>query len=216
MKIIITTLLLTFMTTICVGQVYSVTIDSLTKSNIDKLTDKQKLKFDSILTYRKSVDFFTRLDTTTFDIAFIQETFCFADTLGNVTERYFMMYDTIPKYVYRNGKHTDPKDIYDGFLIWYSKNVTYYTTLYPLIDNYSKLKPTQELNYDKRQIWSHGCVIYKDSKKIFEKKRTEQLKTTYQIQTMIDKKDHKIIVSVQYAPRRPKFKTHSYNAVWDW
>lgn len=98
----------------------------------------------------------------------------------------------------------------------YSKNVIYTYTLYPLITNYSKLKPAQKLSYEKRQIWSHGCVVQKNSKANFEKRRTKELKTTYRILTMIDRPNNKIIVSVQFAPIRPKFETYSYNAVWDW
>jgi hypothetical protein len=216
MKTVVTILFLTLSSYFSFGQKYSLTIDSLTKINIGKLTKDKQIKFDSIVKQRLSVDFFKRIDTTTFDYAFIAESFCYSDTSGSVTERYFIGKDTIPKYVYLDGKFSDPKKIYDGFLIWYSKNVTYNYTLYPLIDKYSKFKPTQKLAYDKRQIWSHGCVVYENSKTNFEKRRTEELETTYQIMTMIDKTNNKIVVSVQFAATRPKFKTYSYNGLWDW
>jgi hypothetical protein len=216
MKTVITIIFLTFSSYISYGQKYSLTIDSLTKTNIGKLPKDKQIKFDSIVNHRLSVDFFKRIDTTAFDYAFIEESFCYSDTSSNVTERYFLGKDTIPKAVYIDGTFSDPKKIYDGFLIWYSKNVTYNYTLYPLIENYSKFKSIQELAYNKRQIWSHGCVVYENSKTNFEKRRTEELKATFQIMTMIDKTNNKIIVSVQFAPTRPKFKTYSYNGVWDW
>ena len=216
MKTVVTILFLTFNSFFSFGQKYSLTIDSLTKTNIENLPKEKQIKFESLLKQRLSIDFFKRLDTTIFDYAFIEESFCYSDTLGNVTERYFIGKDTIPKFVYINGRFSDPKKIYDGFLIWYSKNVTYNYTLFPLIDTYSKLKPTQELSYEKRQIWSHGCVVYENSKTNFEKRKTEELKSTYQIMTMIDKANNRIVVSVQFAPTRPKFKTYSYNGVWDW
>jgi hypothetical protein len=216
MKTVVTILFLTFSSYFSFGQKYSLTIDSLTKINIGKLPKDKQIKFDNIINQRLSQDFFKRIDTTTFDYAFIEESFCYSDTSGSMAERYFIGKDTIPKYVYLDGKFSDPKKIYDGFLIWYSQNVNYNYTLYPLIDKYSKFKPTQELAYDKRQIWSHGCVVYENSKTNFEKRRTEELKKTFQIMTMIDKINNKIIVSVQFAATRPKFKTYSYNGVWDW
>jgi hypothetical protein len=216
MKTVVTILFLTFSSYFSFGQVFSLTIDSLTKTYINKLPKDKQPKFDSIVKQRLSVDLFNRIDTTTFDYAFIEESFCYSDTSGRVTERYFISNDTIPKYVYINGNFSDPKKIYDGFLIWYSKNVTYNYTLHPLLDNFSKLKPTQELSYEKKQIWSHGCVVYENSKTNFEKRRTDELKSTYQIMTMIDKVNNTIMVSVQFSPTRPKFKTYSYNGIWDW
>ncbi|MCX6181870.1 MAG: hypothetical protein NT150_08080 [Bacteroidetes bacterium] len=216
MKTAVTILFLTFSSCFLFGQKYSVTIDSLTKTNIEKLPKSKRFKFDSILNKRLTIDFFSRLDTTVFDYAFIEERFCYSDTSGQVIERYFTAIDTIPKYVYIDGVFSDPSKIYDGFLIWYSKNITCNYTLFPLIGAYSKLKPTQEISYAKRQIWSHGCVVDENSKSNFKKRRTKELKSTYQIMTMIDKANRRIVVSIQFPPTRPKFETYSYNGVWDW
>lgn len=215
MKTVVTIIYLTFWSCISFGQKYSLTIDSLTKTNIDQLPKDEQIKFDSILMQRLSINLFTRIDTTIFDYVFINESFCFSDTIGIVAERYFNGKDTIPKSVFFNGIFSDPKGIKNDFLNWYSKNVTNNYTLNPLIDKYSKLQPTQELGYDKRQIWIHGCVLFENSETNFEKLRTEQLKSTYQIMTMIDKINNKIIVSIQFAPTDPKFTTFSYNPVWD-
>lgn len=216
MKQTLTIIILTICSLTTNGQTLSLTIDSLTMKHIKLLPIDQQHYFDSILQNRKKTEWLKRIDTSNFDYAFVEETFGYHDTTSTITERYFIKSDSIPKSVYLNGDYKDPKTIYDGFLIWYSKNVTSYTTLFQLIDNYSRLKPTQELPYDKRQIWSHGCVVHKNGKKKFEEKRTEQPKTTYQIQTMVDRVNNKIVVSIQLAPRRPKFETYSYNGVWDW
>jgi hypothetical protein len=216
MKTVIIILILTFSSYFACGQSYSLSIDSITKKHIDQLPKYKKAMFETILRQRESIDWLKRIDTTKFDYAFIIETFCYSDTAGQITERYFLKNDTIPKYLYIDGDFNDPLKVYDGFLIWYSQNVTYNYTLYPLIDNLSKLKSIQVLPYDKRQIWSHGCVVYKKAENNFKKKRTEQLKTTYQIQTMVDRISNRIIVSIQFAPTRPKFKTYGYNGVWDW
>lgn len=198
------------------GQTYSRTIDSLTNRYVKQLSRGQQLYIDSILVYRQSTAWLKRLDTTRFDYAFVEERFCYAGASSMITELYFSQSDTIPKSVFMEGEPKDPKKIYDGFLIWYSKNVTHESTLFPLIEHYSKLKAIQELPYDKRQIWSHGCVVQADSEAKFKAKRTEELKTTFQIQTMVDRVNNKIVVSVQVAPKRPRFEVRGYNAVWDW
>lgn len=198
------------------GQTYSRTIDSLTSQYVKQLSRGQKVYLDSILAYRQSTEWLKRLDTTRFDYAFVEENFCYAYASSSITEFYFSQSDTIPKSVFMDGESKDPKKIYDGFLIWYSKHVTHESTLIPLIERYSRLKALQELPYDKQQIWSHGCVIKANDEAKFKAKRTEELKTTFQIQTMVDRVNNKIVVSVQVAPKRPKFEVRGYNAVWDW
>jgi hypothetical protein len=188
----------------------------LTSKQIKLLPTDQQAYFESILQNRKQTSWLKRIDTTNFDYAFIEETFRYSDTTSKITERYFIKDGVIPVSVYVNGLYEDPKTIYDGFLIWYSENVTNFTKLFPLIKTYSRLKPTQELLYDKKQIWSHGCIVQENGEKKFAEKRSNQLKATYQIQTMVDRIKNKIVVSIQFAPKRPKFKILSYNPVWDW
>ncbi|MFM2394706.1 MAG: hypothetical protein RLZZ546_2688 [Bacteroidota bacterium] len=138
------------------GQTYSLAIDTLTNMYIKLLPPNQREYFDSILQNRKQTSWLKRIDSANFDFAFIEETFTYSDIISTITERYFNKSDSIPCSIFLNGHYKDPKSIYDGFLIWYSKNVTYFRTLFPFIDNYSRLKPIQELPYDERQIWSHG------------------------------------------------------------
>jgi hypothetical protein len=199
-----------------VAQSYSLTLDSLTKKYLSQVSKKKKKIFENLIKQRLTTNLLKRIDTTTFDYAFITETYCSYDSRVGISERYFLFNDSIPKYVYFDGKINDPKKIYDGFLIWYSANVTYSSTLYPSIKNYSKLKSNQELAYDKKQIWHHGCVVYQNVRKKFVKETKNRLRKTYQIQTMIDKKNKKVIVSIQLPPKNPKFETIGYNAVWDW
>lgn len=204
---------MTFSSHLSFGQQYSLTIDSLTKTYIGELTKDKQIKFDSILKQRLSIDFLKRIDTTTFDYAFIEESFCYSGNISNVTEWYFLGNDTIPKSIYINGTPANTQKIYDKFLIWYSNEVTYGYTLYALLDKYSKYKATQKLAYNSTQIWIHGCVVY-ENKRAFEKRKKKELKTTYQIMTMIDKTKNKIILSVQFAPKRPKFKTYNHNIAY--
>src|ERR1035437_2388217 len=137
----------------------TLTIDSLTKCYISRLSKNKRAKLNDILNQRKIVTFFTRIDTATFDFAFIKEDFCYYEVSGNVFETYFSNNDTIPKKMYLDGAFIDPKNIYYD---WNSKDISYYQTLYPtlhpLIYSYSKLRPTQELAYEKVQIWSHGIA----------------------------------------------------------
>jgi hypothetical protein len=216
MKNLITLLILTIGSFGSFAQQYSAEIDRTTREYIGKLPKEQQHFFDSILAQRQSVDWFSRIDSIPYDYAFIEEIFVNRYAICGVTERYFADGDTIPKFIFSVGKPLDPKEVYTNFLGWWTKNVTYQQTLYPKIAAFETYKPTQELAYDKRQIWSHGCVTSEQDKDDFTKRCAEELKTTWQIVTMIDKKNNKVIVSVQTAPVNPRFEVYSYNGVWDW
>ncbi len=198
------------------GQSYAWEMDSLPKAFLKKLPKSKQINFDPILSQRLAVDLLSRIDTLQFDYAFIEENFCYADTSGLVEERYFRNGDSIPCYVYFNGQFSDPKVVYDGTCSWYPKDVRHSFTFSPTYKKYSRLKPRQGLPYAREQIWEHGCVIFENDALDFLKDRTEQLKTTYQIQTLINKRKQKIMVSIQLAPSKPKFKTVEYNPVWAW
>jgi hypothetical protein len=45
---------------------------------------------------------------------------------------------------------------------------------------------------------------------------TQRYKSTYQIQTLIDMKLQKIVVSVQLPAENPKFDIKSYDDYWGW
>jgi hypothetical protein len=198
------------------AQNYSLAFDSLTQDYISQLPIYQQGKFNEILKSRKKEKISKRISSLSFDYCFIEERYCFYNSKSTLTERYFDRNDSIPIAMYVKGKKKNVKDEYSGFFIWYSKNVTYNYTLSPLIDSYSRLKQIQKLPYSKRQIWPHACVVNNNDEKEFAKKRKKELETTYQIQTMIDKVNLKIIVSIQIAPKNPKFNIFGYNGVWDW
>jgi hypothetical protein len=197
------------------GQNHSVSIDSLTSEHILLATKNQQRYFMDILENRMQIRWQARVDSLDYDYAFIEETFCSHDRTFTITERYFNKTDSIPKLVYINNISEDVGDIYDYMMNWYSENVTHYLTLEPLSENYCQLKAFQELPYDKRQVWEHGCVVIEDEDD-YRKRRTKQLKTSYQIQTMVDRKKDEIIVSLQFPPKSPKFEVFSYNGAWDW
>ncbi|MBL0912116.1 MAG: hypothetical protein IBJ09_07050 [Bacteroidia bacterium] len=198
------------------AQKFSLQVETLTDRYFLTLSEEQKPFFRALLKQRTQRSWLKRIDKQTYDYAFIEERVCFGERRREVTERYFIANDSIPKYVYMNGKSVDPAKIYDGFTVWYSKNVTYYTTLHPLKEKYSALAAVCELPYDSVQIWSHGCVTPADAKETFTARRSEELKKTWQIQTMIDRQKQQVVVSLQYAPEHPIFVTLSYNGVWDW
>ncbi|NTW32450.1 MAG: hypothetical protein HGB12_07475 [Bacteroidetes bacterium] len=200
---------------LCYSQV-TMTIDSATVVTISQLDSNATKKFLDIYSQGYKTNLYSRLDTISYDYAFIQATICDLDSSFKIIERYFISDDSIPKYLFRNGKQLDTKNEYEGFLIWYKNNVTYNYTLRPMLESYSKLKSIQPLPYEKIQIWSHGCVIYEGAEKKYTERRKKEIKHTYQIQTFVDKKKNRIIVSVQTPPKKPKFKTFSYNGVWDW
>ncbi|MBL7808518.1 MAG: hypothetical protein JNN28_11910 [Saprospiraceae bacterium] len=212
----IPTLLLLLLPCMLYGQKYALAIDSLTKAHISRLPKSKQIKFDSLLAQRLAFNLLHRIDSLPFDYAFIEEEFCYMENFGSITERYFSGGDTIPRHVFEDGAFLDPKEVYNDFFIWYSKYVSSHYTLQPLLKSYSKLKATQVLAYDKIQIWEHGCVIVANSEAAFKQIREEELKATYRIMTLIDRQLNKVILSVQVAPKKPRFQIFSYNPVWDW
>lgn len=216
-KTIAILIFLTFSSYNSFGQKYSVTIDSLTKAYINELPRLKKRKFKKILKQRRSMDLFKRIDTTTFDYAFIEERFCYYydNLFGDVKERYFIGHDSIPKYFYTKGTLSNLNQIYYKANTWYLKNISYHETFLPLFNTYSRSKPTQELSYNKIQLMYTFCFPPKNAKEYFERRRTKELKKTYQIRTMIDRVNHRMIVSIQLPPKRPQFEIRRYNRSFD-
>ena len=198
------------------GQSCSLAVDSITEKRIEQLGSKNKNCFNRVVLNRISVNWRNRLDSLKFDYAFIDETIFLENDSVTVVERYFVKDDSIPKYVFINNEYLEPRKIYDNGFRWYSQNVISRLTLYPLLETYTKLQEMQELPYDRTQIWTHGCVVFNDSERKFKKQRKIELKQTYRIQTLINRINNNLLVSFQFAPKKPKFRTHSYNPVWDW
>jgi hypothetical protein len=199
-----------------VSQSCSLIIDSITTERMEQCRKYQKRHFSDIVAARKWIPWPARMDSLQFDYAFIEETVCFENNEEVVTEKYFVKGDTIPRYVYYNGKCQKPGLSCNNRFKKYSKYVSDKCTLSPLLASYTRLKNLQELPYDKTQIWAHGCVVFHDSKREFKKERRAALKRTFQIQTFVDKVNRNILLSFQYAPANPVFRVIGYNAVWDW
>jgi hypothetical protein len=204
--IILTLSLLNF--GLCYCQI-NFTIDSLSSEAISQLDAKKSTKFLNLYSLGKKEDIYSRFDTLIYDYAFIQATYCEFDSSFSSTESYFISGDTFPKYHFLNGQPYDMKNKYGDF--GFPKYIVDKYILKKLLKQYSKLKKIQTLQYDKVQIWGHSCVIQEGDEKEFIAKREKELKQTYQIQTFIDKKKNKIIISIQSPPKRPKFKTFGYN-----
>lgn len=216
------------------AQSYSKTIDSLTRLQTAHFSRAQSTCFDSLLMDREWFKWLQRVDTMPCDYAFIEETYVSGHYAGDriylltdssglmsdrnlfISERYFVQSDTIPKYVFLDGDAFTPSEVYNSFLGWYTQHVIYPKTLHPLMERYAKLQPNQELDYNKQLVWEHGCVTSEDAREAFRQRRTRELKNMYRIQTMVDKINNRVVVSVQTPPLEPEFEVVGYNVAWDW
>lgn len=196
----------------------TVAIDSLTSAQIVQLPLKKRLMFDSIIVQRQRLNLLHRLDSLKFDYAFIEETFNHFDAFGYLTEWYFDKNDTVPKFIFEDGKFADSEFYYKRDLLWYSRFGNFRYSLFSLLEKYRKFKPVQSRLYDKKQVWVvGGCIVEYKNRKEFKKLRATEIKSSYQIQTMVDRVAGKVLVSVQTAPQNPRFKTKTKNAgIWNW
>ncbi|WP_343632938.1 hypothetical protein [Fluviicola sp.] len=203
---------------VCVhGQKTSILVDEMTAHHLRQLPEEKRSHFDSILQNSMRKNWLSRADERSFDVAFIEEEFCEKMHSVTTTEYYFNRGDSIPAYLYEQGEMVEVKNRYGFPVTWYYQHVIHYQTFQPLFETYSKFQPMQELAYEKEQILDYSCIgRAKDQDKRFEDQRTAELKTTYRINTMIDKKSNTILVSVQYAPEKPKFEIKGYSSAWDW
>lgn len=184
-----------------VSQSYSVQIDSLTREHTARFARGQQFWVDSILAERRSSEWLKRIDSLTFDYAFIEETY---NRYGFVEEHYFLNGDSIPYLTFSNGEMTESSlYIRNGEMTEVAQRYLFA----PMLERYSKMQPNQELDYARTQYWfTGGCVRYANTEEEFRSRRKEKLKNTYAICTMIDKANRKVIVSVQHAPRHPEFE----------
>lgn len=185
-------------------------VDSTTVVNISQTdANASKVYFD-IYSYEISAKLYTRLDTLKYDYAFVQVTYSQRDSTFQIDERYFVSSEIIPIYFFYNGNQYNTREMYSGLSWWYEKTLTNDYTQKAMIKRYRKLKNIQSLPYDKIQIWPIACVN-NGTEAEFKKEKTEELKHSFQIQTFIDKKKNKIIVSIQTPPKKPKYKTLQFN-----
>ncbi len=176
--------------------------------------------FQKIIAQRKPNHLLTRLDTITTDYVFIIETINSKSEAISIEEYYFIKEDTIPKKYYADSQFYSPKRIYRNTEFeWHFELTQYWETLNPMLRKFDTLQPYQTLSYNPRIIIRGGCVVNAkaEEKEAAELKsnRIKQLNNTYQILTLIDRVNHKTIVSFQFPPKEFNFKVYRYNAVWD-
>jgi len=185
-------------------------VDSSTVVTFSEFDTTTSRIFSNIYSLSYKTNLYSRIDSLTYDYAFIQASICRQDSSFTLDERYFVSGDTIPKYFFLNGQEYNTKEMYSGKSIWYMYTLTNDFTLKPMIKRYNRLKNVQTLAFDKIQILGIACVN-NETESEFKLKRTNKLKQTYQIQTLIYKKNNKVKVSLQTPPRKPKFKTKKFN-----
>lgn len=188
------------------AQLYAVEISQTTERYIRQLPENEQVKFDSVLALRKSADWLRRIDSISYDYAFIEEVYSYCDTSGSVEERYFSQDDSIPKLLVYDGESIVRNEHFQAYFEWSEPKHYYRLTLPSMLAEYSAFKHTQERTYARKQHYYTGCVVRSDAEEQFRKSRTAYLATSYRIMTLIDKVNNRVIVSVQTAPKKPRFR----------
>ncbi len=195
-------------------------LKATTSRVVNSCRQKQQRLFNSIVSARANNKLYERLDTQNYDYVFITESFSTNDSIAYIEEVYFKTGDTVPVASFCNARPAK-LGIYsgNGSFYRYYKMTSYKQTFNPLYRQFSLLKRRQKLIYDRDIIIHVGCVTFlgeweqKASKERAEHK--DDYRHTFQICTLINKKEGKVIVSCQTPVRRPKFSILYYNAVWD-
>jgi hypothetical protein len=194
-------------------------VDSITQSNFNHLCTNEQAIFKKILSKRKHSHLQIRTDTTNTDYSFIYESYNINTKENTLSEYYFNQNDSLPKAVLHNKISMNLETyFYDDYEDYFSMT-RYYETFKPMYYNYNKLLPYQTLSYDSLIIISAGCVVWEEYEKEradrLVKEREDKLNGTYQILTMIDHRNKKVIVSFQIPTKNYHFKVRRYNPVWD-
>ena len=216
------------------AQSVSVIVDSLTNTHLKLIAREDRSFFDQLLAQRKEEKLYVRLDSIHYDVVLIEESYSLMDSLRTITERYFSYSDTgfirekskadtafLPFQMYSMG------DSLSVLANYYSSSTVgmypydlldYYYSLPEILENYSKLKPVQELSYDSDPAWPglESESQFNSAKKEIEKKLKQKLKKTYQIVTFIDKKSNKTLVSFQLPAKDPKLDLRFVYSSHDW
>jgi hypothetical protein len=150
-----------------------------------------------------------------YDYAFIEEVYTTKGKKTTVIERYFMESDTIPTETYKDDVFQDIRHQYLDTSRFYYLHYIYPYSLNPLLQACSASLPVQELRYRYFQVMQTGCVVDDGAERKFRRHTSRELRSIYSILSMIDRKNNKVTVSVQYPPRKPVFSVLPYNAVWD-
>jgi len=201
------------------AQVKYVAIDSISQAQFSQLEPKEQPIFKKILTKRKSTYLQKQIDTTRCDYTFIYESYDLTKKAFMLSEYYFNQNDSLPKAVFHNKIKMDLATYYYNDYEDFFSMTRYYETFKPMYYKYSKLLPYQTLTYDSLIIITAGCVVWEtwEKERAAEqiKEREARLNNTYQILTMIDHHNKKVIVSFQIPANKYHFKVRRYNPVWD-
>ncbi len=201
------------------GQVKYNVVDSIYQANLDQLNKIEQPIFKKILTKRKHAHLQKRVDTNKCDYTFIYESYDLTKKAFMLSEYYFNQNDSLPVAVFHNKIKMDLATYYYDDYEDYFSLTRYYETLKPMYYKYNRLLPYQTLSYDSLIIVQAGCVVWeeyeKESAEKMIKVKEAKLNGTYQILTMIDHRNKKVIVSFQIPANKYNFKVRRYNPVWD-
>jgi len=221
-----------------IGQTDSLRLDSLTQQYASELPIDLQPIFNSILNERKETNVLSRIDTSRFDYLLIEESYSSQDSLINMTERYFLTkenkllemkpnsgdpaeWNILPVQFYINGIRQNVNDKYFANAIvglYHYQLIDYYYTLDTMLSHFSKLEFIQELSYDNTQaVFSRRMYDdFQANRKALETTVQDRLKTTYQIITLVNRIDKKVIVSFQKPPKNPKVTLRYLQRTNDW
>lgn len=179
-------------------------------SILNDIDEKYYKKFEYLLNKRDKTNLKLRMNNSNYDYLFIEEHYYTYHVEGyckvkyDLQERYFNKYDSIPFKMIANGDNVDVKVVYCEKYKGDELYNTKHKELNPLIHKYSKLNKIQEYDYEKNQFMFF--LPKEDFKKSwYKRERKKAIKGEYTILTMVDRVNHRIIISFQLPPKKPKF-----------
>jgi hypothetical protein len=198
-------ILFSFLSNSSISQDLYQQLDSTTKAQINLLSTKNKKYFDTLLLNRNKISLDKRIDTIQYDYLFIEESFCYYDSSLEIKELYFSKNDTIPKLVFVNNNK-------EKLSYFESLNGQNHFNFNELFNRFSSNKLVKRVPYSKIQSLFTGCVPI--TKKEFRLETKEELKTTFQIQSLVNKDKKNTKVSIQLPPKHPIFKIINGGFIW--
>ncbi len=171
-------------------------IDSTVVTELS-LLKKNKALFDSIYNNSFYENFYKRIDSIEFHTIIVE-----AELLDS--EFY------LQEFYYINEKDSFPSIVYFGGILEHNQGFYDLYNKKFLNTEITTIKKKQPLNYNTKFIrYTNGCTTFKNT----IKQRKKALKSTYQIQIYINKKNEKIRCSFQTPAKNPKLIIEE-RAVW--
>lgn len=201
------------------AQSISLQLDSISKIIMSQHQKKRFQIFSDLVKERENKHLSNRIDTSKNDYIFIIEEFTGINGEFHIDEFYFDLDDTLAKTLYFDTLQYSPAKYYDQSFYTYFFLTKYQYTLNPMLKTFRALQAFQTLTYDPFIIVSSGCVrnISSENKRanLEIKQKTNRLRTSYQILTLIDRRQNTIVTSFQIPPKHFHFETKLYFPVWD-